>query len=148
MLRSILLGLVAGSRAMTPLAAVANAARTGRLPRDSAAPPLLAHPLISAGTGGLALLELVGDKQDKAGDRIVTPAVVVRTLNAAFAGAMLAPRRRRLAAAAVAGTAAAAASYVSWRMRKTAMERHSQATTGLVEDAIVVPTAIAAATAR
>ncbi|MFL9841302.1 DUF4126 family protein [Sphingomonas sp. ST-64] len=148
MLRSILLGLAAGSRAMTPLAAVANAARAGRLPRDSAAPALLGHPMVAAGSGALALLELVADKQDTTGDRIVTPAVVVRTLNAAFAGAMLAPRRRRWAAAAIAGTTAAAASYVSWRLRKAAMERHSLATTGLVEDAIVVPAAIAAATAR
>lgn len=148
MLRSILIGLAAGSRAMTPLAVVTNAARMGQLPRDSAAPALLAHPMASVATGALALLELVGDKQDAAGDRIVTPAVMVRTLNAAIAGAMLAPRHRRWAAAAIAGTTAAAASYVTWRMRKAAMAQHSQTTTGLVEDAIVVPMAIAAVTIR
>ncbi|MCA1200064.1 DUF4126 family protein [Sphingomonas sp. R647] len=148
MLRSILLGVAAGSRAMTPLAAVANAARTGTLPRDSDAPDLLAHPLVSAGTTALAVYELIGDKQHSAPDRIITPAVVIRTLNAAFAGAMVAPRRHRWAGAAAAGATAAVASYISWRIRMKSMERNSQEATGFIEDALVVPAAIAAATAR
>jgi uncharacterized membrane protein len=146
MLRSIMMGLVAGSRAMTPLAAVANAARTGKLPKDSAAPEFLASPLISAGTMALAAYELAGDKQATAPDRIITPAVIVRTVNAALAGAAVAPRDKRwLGAALAGGTAAAAAAYVSWRLRKRSMEGHGQAITGFIEDAIVVPVALAAA---
>lgn len=148
MLRSILLGAVAGARSMTPLAVVANAARTNRLPKGSDAPNLLANPLVSAGTMALAVYELVGDKQHSAPDRIITPAVVIRTLNAAFAGAMVAPRKHRWAGAAAAGATAAIASYVTWRMRMKAMEKHSQEATGFVEDALVVPAAIAAAVAR
>lgn len=146
MLRSILLGAVAGARAMTPLAVVANAARTGKLPKGSAAPDLLAHPLVSAGTMALAVYELVGDKQHGAPDRIITPAVVVRTLNAAFAGAMVVPKKQRWIGAAAAGATAAAAAYLTWRARMRAIEQHSQETSGFVEDAIVVPAAIAAAT--
>ncbi len=148
MLRSILLGAAAGARSMTPLAVVANAARTHRLPSGSAAPDLLAHPLVSAGAMALAVYELVGDKRPSAPDRIITPAIVIRTLNAAFAGAMVVPRRRRWAGAAAAGATAAIASYLTWLARSKAMERYSREATGFVEDALVVPAAIAAATAR
>lgn len=147
MFRSFLLGLVAGARSMTPLAAVANAARTGRLPEDNNAPAFLSHPLVSAGTMALAVYELAGDKQPSAPDRIIVPAVIVRSLNAAFAGAVVAPRDRRWAGAAVAGTTAALAAWLTWKVRMRAMQDHSQAATGFVEDAIVVPLAIAAAAA-
>lgn len=147
MLRSILMGLVAGSRSMTPLAAVANAARTGKLPKDSGAHDFLASPLISAGTMALAVYELAGDKQATAPDRIITPAVIVRTVNAALAGAAVAPRDRRWLGAALAGGTAAAMAYISWRLRKRAMHGGGgQAITGFIEDSIIVPVAIAAAT--
>lgn len=148
MIRSILLGLVAGARSMSPLAAVANAARTGRLPSGAAAPGFLSHPLVSVGTTALAVYELAGDKQKSAPDRIIAPAVVVRSLNAAFAGAMVAPRDRRWAGAAVAAGTAALASWLTWRARIGAIDRYGQTATGFVEDAIVVPLAIAAATRR
>ena len=133
---------------MTPLAAVANAARTGRLPPDNGAPTWLAHPLVSAGATALAVYELVGDKQPSAPDRILPPAVVVRSINAAFAGAMVAPRDRRWAGAALARGTAAIASWLTFKARMRSIERHSQAATGFIEDAIVAPAAIVAATAR
>ncbi|ODP37562.1 DUF4126 family protein [Sphingomonas turrisvirgatae] len=148
MLPSLLLGIVAGARSMTPLAAVANAARTGKLPRDNNAPDWLAHPLASAATTALAAYELAGDKQHSAPDRIIPPAVVIRSLNAAFAGAVVAPREDRWKAAVLTGAVAVVASYLTWHARMKAMETHSQEITGLIEDAIVLPTAIAAATAR
>lgn len=128
---------------MTPLAAVANAARTRHLPAGDT-PDWLAHPIVSAAATALAAYELAGDKQRSAPDRIIPPAVVIRTLNAAFAGAMIAPRNRRWAAAAVAGGTAAAASWLTWKVRMRSMARHGQAVTGFIEDAIVVPSAIAA----
>jgi uncharacterized membrane protein len=147
MLRSILIGLAAGARSMTPLAVVANAARAGTLAQSGSAPRFLSHPLVSLGTMGLAVYELVGDKQKSAPDRIIPPAVIVRSINAAFAGAVVAPRDRRWAGAALAGVTAAAASWLTWKARMRAMRRHGQASTGFVEDALVVPAAIAAATA-
>ena len=54
MLRSLLIGLVAGQRAMTPLALAAGAARRGRLPKDAPARDLLAHPLVA----GLSLIHI------------------------------------------------------------------------------------------
>jgi uncharacterized membrane protein len=147
MLRSILIGLVAGARAMTPLATVANAARTGTLPADNGAPKLLAHPLVALATTALATYELIGDKQKSAPDRIIVPAVAIRSLNAAFAGMALAPRNERFAAAAVAGATAVLSSYATFAARMVAMRKGSQFTTGLIEDAIVVSTAVAAARA-
>lgn len=144
MLRSILIGITAGARAMTPLAAVANAARTGTLPTDNNAPKFLSHPIVSLGTSALAAYELAGDKQRTAPDRIIWPAIAVRSLNAAFAGAVLAPRRQRIAGALVAGAVAVVASYATFTARMKAMEDHSQMSTGLVEDALVVSTAAAA----
>lgn len=147
-IRAMLLGAVAGARSMTPLAAVANAARTKRLPKHSDAPDFLASPLVSMGTMALAIYEVVGDKQPSAPDRIITPAVVVRTFNAAVAGAAIAPRKHRLVAAAVAGTTAVAMSWFSWKVRLLAMRSHGQTSTGFVEDALAVPVAIAASTRR
>ncbi|MDP5278175.1 DUF4126 domain-containing protein [Sphingomonas sp. DG1-23] len=148
MIRSILMGIVAGSRSMTPLAMVANAARTGELPADNGAARLLAHPLVSLGATALATYELVGDKQKSAPDRIIPPAVVIRSLNAAFAGMALAPRNQRFAAAALAGATAVIASYASFALRMRAMRKHGQASTGFVEDALVLSTAAAAVRAR
>lgn len=144
MIRSILIGIVAGARAMTPLAMVANAARKGELPEDNGAPRFLAHPLVSLGTTALAAYELVGDKQKSAPDRIIPPAVVIRSFNAAFAGMALAPRRQRFVAAALAGATAAIASRVTFAARMRAMRDHGQASTGFVEDAIVLSAAAAA----
>ena len=91
MIRSILIGIVAGARSMTPLAVVANAARTGTLPADNGAPKFLAHPLVSLGATAIAAYEIAGDKQKSAPDRIITPAVIIRSCNAAFAGMAMAP---------------------------------------------------------
>jgi uncharacterized membrane protein len=144
MLRSVLMGIVAGSRSMMPLAMVANAARTGKLPPDNGAPRFLAHPLVSLGTTALAVYELVGDKQKSAPDRIIPPAVVIRSLNAAFAGMALAPRRQRFAAAALTGATAVIASYITFAARMRAMQDHDRVSTGFAEDAMVVATALAA----
>ena len=54
MIRSFLIGLVAGARALTPLATVSDAARRGALPRDNGAPSWLGHPLVAAGLTALA----------------------------------------------------------------------------------------------
>jgi uncharacterized membrane protein len=148
MLRSILMGIVAGSRSMMPLAMVANAARNGEPPADNGAPRFLAHPLVSLGATALATYELVGDKQKSAPDRIIPPAVVIRSLNAALAGMALAPRNQRFAAAALAGAAATIASYASFAARMRAMRNHGQAATGFVEDALVLSAATAAVRVR
>ena len=142
MLASFLMGLVGGQRGMTPLATVSVAAARGDLPEDNGAPRLLAHPLVALTTVALAVAELAGDKMKSAPDRIVPIGLVTRFVAAAIAGASLAPRRQRWLAAALGGTTAVVASYPGWRARIAAMPRYGQTPTGLVEDAIVVLSAV------
>ncbi|TCP32767.1 DUF4126 family protein [Sphingomonas sp. BK235] len=141
MLASLLIAAVAGMRAMTPLATVAQAARAGELPSDSGAPALLAHPLVAAGTLALAAGELAGDKMKTAPDRIILPGMVARVATGAFAAASLAPRRQRTLAALLGAGVAAGASYLTFRARVAAMRRYGQTATGVVEDAVALGTA-------
>ncbi|WIJ24077.1 DUF4126 family protein [Devosia sp. RR2S18] len=143
MLASFLMGLVAGQRAMTPLATVSVAAAYDLLPQDNGAPRLLSHPMVVTGAVTLALAEIAGDKQKSAPDRIVPIGLTARFITSAIAGAALSPRRDRWLGAAVGGTTAVLASYPGWKARLKAMEQHGQTTTGLVEDAAVVAGAAA-----
>ena len=137
MIRSLLIGAVAGARSMTPLAAVSVAARQGRLPDDNGAPDLLAHPVVVAGTLAIAAGELAGDKMRSAPDRIVAPGLAARLVTGAVAGAALAPRRQLYAAGVLGAAAAVAASYVTFDLRMRALRRFGQTRSGLVEDALV-----------
>lgn len=100
MLRSILMGLVAGQRAMTPLAALVGAAQRGTLPYDNGEARLLALPFITAGGVMMGALEMAGDKMKTAPDRTVFLGLLARTISSGFAGATLAPPKRQLAGAA------------------------------------------------
>lgn len=143
MIASLLMGLVGGQRAMTPLAAVAVAAALGRSRHDTGIPRLLAHPAVAAGAVALAIGEMVGDKKRTAPDRIVPVGLTARFVTSAIAGAALASRDRRWLGAAVGGSAALAASYPGWRARIAVIPRFGQTATGLVEDAAVVTSACA-----
>lgn len=143
MLRSILIGLVAGQRGMTPLAAVATATLRGDLPLQVPLQRLFLSPPVTAGATALAAAEMAGDKMKSAPDRIVPIGLLVRSITSAYAGAALAPRDRRAAGAALAVATALASSYVGWRIRCAAMRRYGQTSTGLVEDAVVTAGAMA-----
>ena len=145
MIRSILMGLVAGQRGMTPLAAIAAAARRGTLPPGAPLQGLMANPIIAGGAVAIAAAEMAGDKMKTAPDRIVPIGLVVRSITSAYAGAALAPRGERVAGAALAVVAALGASYVGWRMRCAAMEKYGQTATGAVEDAAVLGSGLAVA---
>ena len=149
MLRPFLMGLVAGQRSMTPLAALASAARRGALP-DTTNPgaKLMAQPLIVAGAVALAAGEMAGDKMKTAPDRIAPLGLAARAITASFAGYTLAPREQRLAGAVVCAATALAASYVGWSLRMRALRRWGQTPTGFAEEAIVLPAAWAIADAK
>jgi uncharacterized membrane protein len=146
MLRSLLIGVIAGQRAMTPLALAAGAARQGKLD-EGTLPSLLAHPLVSAGTVALAGAEMAGDKMATAPDRTVAAGLIGRTITSAAAGAAFAPRERRVAGAAVATAAALATSFGGLWLRKRAMARYGQTASGFVEDALLVGSGLAVALA-
>jgi len=143
MLASFLMGLVGGQRGMTPLAAVSVAAARGDLPWDNGAPRILSHPLVAGTTVAIAAAELAGDKMKSAPDRTVPIGLFTRFIASAIAGAALAPRRQRWLAGAVGGTTAVVASYPGLHARLATMPRYGQTRTGLVEDAIVVTSAVA-----
>lgn len=134
MIRSLLIGLVAGLRSMTPFAAVAFAARNRRLNRKPDETSLLASRTAVAGASVLAAGELLGDKMRSAPDRTIPPGLVARLITGAVAGAALAPRRDRLPAAVLGALGAVAGGYVGLAVRKRAMARYGQTRSGLVED--------------
>ena len=147
MLRSILIGLVAGQRGMTPLAVVAGAARRGALPADAPLGELMATPLIATGAVAMAAAEMAGDKMKTAPNRTIVPGLLVRAVTAAYAGAALAPREERTRAALAASATAVASSFVGLALRLRAMERWGQTATGAVEDALVLGGGLAVANA-
>lgn len=142
MIRSLLIGLIAGQRGMTPLAVVAGAARHGHAPNGR----WLAHPLVASGAVALAAAEMAGDKMTTAPDRTIAPGLAARALTAGFAGAALAHERHKTAALLAAVTAVAAA-HAGLALRRVAMRRWGQTASGFVEDAAVLAGGIAVATA-
>lgn len=145
MLRSIALGAVAGMRAMTPFAVVANAARKNELGTGGTLPRLMSSPLVSAGALALAVGEMAGDKMKTAPDRIVTIGMIARTATGALAGATAAPQEKRVLGALLGATAAVAASYITFHLRMAALRRYGQTATGAIEDAIALGGAALAA---
>lgn len=141
MIRSFLIGLAAGARSMTPLAAVSDAARHGALPADNGAPAWLGHPLVAAGSKALAAGELMGDKLPSAPDRIVPAGIAARLVTGALAGAALAPRKSALLGAALGAAGAVGAAYVTFALRMPALRRYGQTSTGVIEDALTVAAA-------
>ena len=144
MLRSFLIGLVAGQRGMTPLAVVAGAARQGTLSAGAPGARLLAHPVVAGGAVALAAAEMAGDKMATAPDRTIPPGLIARAMSAGFAGAALA-ERRRMTGALVAATTAVAAASAGLALRRYGMRRWGQTVTGFVEDAAVLAGGIAIA---
>ncbi|MFK3890547.1 DUF4126 domain-containing protein [Sphingomonas sp. NPDC079357] len=126
MLRSMLMGAVAGARAMTPLAALA-ATRGG-----------MRAPVFSAGSLMLATGELVGDKRHDAPDRIVPAGIAGRLVSGAIAGAACARRDDRVAGALVGAAAAVVASHLTFRLRQAATRRWGQTASGLIEDGLAI----------
>lgn len=138
MIRSFLIGLVAGQRGLTPLATIAKATRNKDIPAELPLQKLLLNPVVAAATASLAAAEMVGDKMKSAPDRIVPVGLAVRSVTAAYAGAALAPRGRRMLGGMMAVGAALASSYIGWRLRCAAMRRYGQTATGFVEDGLVM----------
>ncbi len=138
MLASLLIGLVAGQRAMTPLGVLAAAARSGALPPGTPGRHWLARKETAAAFLTLAAAEMAGDKMSSAPDRTILPGLVGRMFTAAFAGAVLAPRGRGREGAALATVVALGSSFAGLALRRRAMAAVGRVPSGLAEDAGVV----------
>ena len=145
MLRSFLIGLVAGQRGLTPLAVIATATRRKEISTDLPLQKLMLNPVTAAGTAAFAAAEMSGDKMKTAPDRTVPIGLAVRSITAAYARAALAPRDRCVLGAAIAVGTALASSYVGLAARKWGMRRDGQTATGFIEDAIVFGSGLAVA---
>jgi len=140
LIRSLLMGAVAGARSMTPMAAVTASARDGRLP-DGRAHPVLGNSVVATGARAMAAAELAGDKMKSAPDRIIAPGVAARLVSGAIAGAAVAPRGARFVGGAAGAAAAFVSGYATFALRMRALRRYGQIRSGLVEDAIAVSAA-------
>lgn len=148
LLPSFLIGAVASSRSMTPMATITTARLAGRQAPGRLL--LLDRPLFRFGALLMGLGELLGDKMKTAPDRTVFLGLTARVASAGIAGAALAPAGRERTGAAVAVATAVPLAYATLAVRKQAMARVGQTRSGLVEDALVVAaaTAIVALTMR
>lgn len=136
LLFSALIGAVASSRSMTPMAAITAARLVGGHTPGKLL--LLDRPLFRFGALAMGVGELLGDKMKTAPDRTVFLGLLARVMSAGIAGAALAPRGRERSGAAVAVATAVPLAHLTLAVRKRAMARSGQTRSGLVEDALVI----------
>ena len=89
LLFAVLIGVVAGLRALTPPAAVAWGAMLGWLPVEGTWAEWMAHPITVTVLTILLVVELITDQLPKTPPRTVPPQFIARLLTGAFAGAVI-----------------------------------------------------------
>jgi uncharacterized membrane protein len=89
LLLALLIGVVAGLRALTPPAVVAWGAALGWLPLEGTWAHWVGHPITVTVLSILLVVELVTDQLPSTPARTVTPQFAVRILTGAFAGAVV-----------------------------------------------------------
>lgn len=89
LLLALLIGVVAGLRALTPPAVVAWGAALGWIDLDGKWSEWVGHPITVAVLTVLLLVELVTDQLPKTPSRKTTPQFAARLLTGAFAGAVI-----------------------------------------------------------
>ena len=141
MMPSVLIGAVASARSMTPMATLAAARLVGR--NTPGRLLLVERPMFKFGALAMGLGELLGDKMKTAPDRTVFLGLLARVMSAGIAGTALAPRGRELAGATAAVSTAVPLAYLTLAGRKQAMARIGQTRSGLIEDVLIVATAVA-----
>ena len=138
---AFLLGVVAGLRALTPLAAVSWAARFGLLPLGGSWLSFLGYTWTPWILSLLALVELVNDKMPKTPSRKVPPQFATRILMGAVAGAAFGVATSSGIVCAVAGAIGAVAGTLGGaeaRGRLTAAIGGKDLPIALLEDFIAV----------
>ncbi|MEE4205963.1 MAG: DUF4126 domain-containing protein [Erythrobacter sp.] len=120
------LGILAGQRALTPLAGLALAGGTRR------------HPVVSTGALVLAAGEMVADASREAPDRTEPGGLAVRFVTGAVAAGAFARPGRKTFAAALGGLAAVASAQGGLRLRQAAMARFGRIPAAVGEDIAVL----------
>ena len=138
---SVLIGAVASARSMTPMATLAAARLVGR--NTPGRLLLVERPMFKFGALAMGAGELLGDKMKTAPDRTVFLGLLAHVMSAGIAGTALAPRGRELAGATAAVSTAVPLAYLTLAARKQAIVRIGQTRSGLIEDVLIVATAVA-----
>jgi uncharacterized membrane protein len=86
---ALLIGVVAGLRALTPPAVVAWGAALGWLPLDGTWAQWVGHPITVTVLTILLVVELITDQLPSTPSRTVPPQFVARLVTGAFAGAVI-----------------------------------------------------------
>jgi uncharacterized membrane protein len=86
---ALLIGVVAGLRALTPPAVVAWGSMLGWLPVDGTWAQWVGHPITVTVLTILLVVELVTDQLPKTPSRTVPPQFIARLVTGAFAGAVI-----------------------------------------------------------
>ena len=86
---ALAIGIIAGLRAMMPLAAVAWAARLGHLPVAGTHLAWLGNAYVPWIFTSLAIIELVNDQNPKTPSRLVPPQFITRVVTGCLAGAAI-----------------------------------------------------------
>jgi uncharacterized membrane protein len=86
---AFLIGVVAGLRALTPVAVVSWAAQIGRLPLANTWLAFLGHAAAPYICSALAIGELINDKLPKTPSRKIPPSFITRVVTGAISGAAL-----------------------------------------------------------
>jgi len=136
MLPSLVIGAVAGSRAMTPGALIAGAGLMGL--RTPGQPPGLGGRVGKSVALVLGLGELLGDKRPSAPDRTEPGALMARALSACMAGMALAPRGRARLGGLLALGAAVPSAFVGLKARARCTEAVGPTRSAVIEDVVVV----------
>jgi len=136
LLPSLLIGVVAGSRSMTPGALIAGTDLVGL--RTPGQPPGLGSRVGKAMALVLGLGELLGDKQPSAPDRTEPGALMARALSACMAGMALAPRGRERLGGLLAVAAAMPSAFLGLQARARCTEAVGPKRSAVIEDVVVV----------
>jgi uncharacterized membrane protein len=138
---AFLIGVVAGLRALTPVAAVSWAARLGRLHLENTWPAFLGYAATPYIISLLAIFELVNDKLPKTPSRKTPPQFIARIITGALSGGALGAAGQALigglllgAVGAVAGTLAGS----ELRARLAKAFGGNDLPAALIEDAIAI----------
>ncbi len=137
---AFLIGIVAGLRAMTPVAAVSWAARLGWLKLDGTPLAFLGHPATPWIATLAALAELVNDKLPKTPSRKIPPAFIARILMGALCGAAIGATAGALAGGLIAGAIGAVVGTLGGAELRGRLARAARRDLpiALLEDAIAI----------
>jgi uncharacterized membrane protein len=136
-----MIGVVAGLRALTPLAAVSWAARLGWLHLDNTWLAFLGFAATPYIFSVLAIGELINDKLPKTPSRKAPPGFIARIVTGALCGAALGAASQSLVGAAVAGALGALAGTLGgyeFRSRLVKATGGKDLPIALLEDAIAI----------